>query len=613
MRSDERGLRLVVVVVCRGDSAGSGLRYGVKEVVGRVAAKLQREHRAVRLDVSFVVPEEVADLARTPIGCVGAIVDVSVLNAEVGLCMGRLLGSGVPVIPVAASGVGSGAGLRTWGRRAVVYSSLEELFERDGRLETEIFRAIPETRIQEELVYGFWFPRDTSTIWVVCPKDHEPGEYADERNPDYTYLDNLGDQDALVEQMVFLSSRYPHATIEYFSAEDIPSRHTSGNLVVIGGPGSTASISNRICAEMMRAIGSRVRYSADCEEMLVERDDRGPLKLEAEYESSAGREAEERGLRRDVGYFARFPNPLNEEAVVVLVNGLHTSGVRGATRIFGDRRECLRNFYAVLDVGGSMGGSVGAFECYFDVGLLGGNVQVPQVRGEDVFTVSQDREKDVTSGRVVASDGASSATILFVAGDRGGSRQNQIQMPNEYGAIQDALRASEYRNSIALAPPILAATRERLAHAYRQRATVFHFVGHGDERSLAIIEDNQLLVGEAELTAEELKGVLMSMEGIKVTLCVLNACESAALAGEIVDAGVVQYAIGWPKTVSDSTAIAFSRGLYGALGDGGTVREAFEVGRGACGADEGPMIRQGNTVGDVALVERRGGRDGVDA
>ncbi len=523
------------------------------------------------------------------------------------LCVGRLLGSGVPVIPVAASGVG-GTGWGTWGRRAVVYSSLEELFERDGTLETEIFRAIPETRIQEELVYGFWFPRDTSTIWVVCPKDHEPGEYADERNPDYTYLDNLGDQDALVEQMVFLSSRYPHATIEYFSAEDIPRRHTSGNLVVIGGPGSTSSISNRICAEMMTAIGSRVRYSADCEEMLVEREGGGAVKLRAEYEDSAGREAEQRSLRRDIGYFARFPNPLNEEAVVVLVNGLHTTGVRGATRIFSDRRESLRNFYTVLDVGGS----VGAFECYFDVGVLGGNVRVPRVRGENVFSVSQDKEKDVASKPVVASDSANSATILFVAGDRGGSRQNQIQMPNEYEAIQDALRASEYRNSIALTRPILAATRARLAHAYRQRATVFHFVGHGDERSLAILEDNQVLVQEAELTAEQLKAVLMPVEGIKVTLCVLNACESARLAGEIVDAGVVEYAIGWPKTVSDSTAIAFSRGLYGALGDGRTVLDAFGVGRSVCGTNEGPVIRQRGTGRDVALVEGRGRRDGVD-
>lgn len=608
MRSEERGLRLVVVAVCRGDSANSGLRYGVKEVVGRVAAKLQHEHKAVRLEASFVGAEEVAELVRTPTAYVGAIVDVSILNSEVALGIGRLLGSGVPVIPVAASGLGDGTGLGSWGRRAVVYSSLEELFQRDGTLETEIFRAIPETRIQEELVYGFWFPRDTSTIWVVCPKDHDPGEYAEETNPDYTYLDNLGDQDALVEQMVFLSSRYPHATIEYFSSEDMPTRHTSGNLVVIGGPGSAASISNRICAEMMTAIGSRVRYSADCEEMVVERDGEGVRKLNAKYEDSAEGKAEQRGLRRDIGYFARFPNPLNEEAVVVLVNGLHTTGVRGATRIFSDRRESLRNFYTILDVGVSGG----AFECYFDVGLVGGNVRVPQVRAEDVFSVSLGRKKDVSDRGVVASDGANSATILFVAGDRGGSRQNQIQMPKEYEAIQDALRASEYRNSIALAPPILAATRARLAHAYRHRATVFHFVGHGDERSLAILEDRQVLVGETELTADDLKDVLMPMQGIRVGLCVLNACESAALAEEIVDAGVVEYAIGWPTTVSDSTAIAFSRGLYGALGDGRTVLEAFRVGRSACGANEGPVIRQGGTGKDVALVEGRRGRDGVD-
>ena len=72
-------------------------------------------------------------------------------------------------------------------------------------------------RIHEELVYQFWFSRETSTIWVVCPQIHEPSEFADRSSPDHTYLDNLGDTDALLEVMVFLSQYYPNATIECFS------------------------------------------------------------------------------------------------------------------------------------------------------------------------------------------------------------------------------------------------------------------------------------------------------------------------------------------------------------------------------------------------------------
>ena len=40
-----------------------------------------------------------------------------------------------------------------------------------------------------------------------------------------------------------------------------------------------------------------------------------------------------------------------------------------------------------------------------------------------------------------------------------------------------------------------------------------------------------------------------------VMLCVLNACESEGLAGDLVEAGRAEYAVGWPSKVSDSTAI----------------------------------------------------------
>ena len=56
----------------------------------------------------------------------------------------------------------------------------------------------------------------------MCPQDHTPSEYADRSSLDYTYLDNLGDQDALLELMVFLSRHYPNATIRHFNSGDLP-------------------------------------------------------------------------------------------------------------------------------------------------------------------------------------------------------------------------------------------------------------------------------------------------------------------------------------------------------------------------------------------------------
>src|SRR5437867_6410733 len=89
------------------------------------------------------------------------------------------------------------------------------------------------------------------------------------------------------------------------------------------------------------------------------------------------------------------------------------------------------------------------------------------------------------SQRTTTAADAGSATVLFIAGDRGGSQVNQLQIPTEYHEIQTALRGSEYRGVIALANPILGATRERLAEAYRERPTIVHFAGHGNDRSLS--------------------------------------------------------------------------------------------------------------------------------
>jgi hypothetical protein len=404
-------------------------------------------------------------------------------------------------------------------------------------------------------------------------------------------LDNLGDQDALLELMVFLSRHYPNATIEHFSSGDLPEGHTSGNLVVVGGPGSASDISNRLCREMMDAIRSRVSYSEDCEQMSVVLDSGKSLELHAEYgDRPRGNTAEQRRIREDIGYFARFPNPLNEESTVVLVNGIHTTGVLGAARVFSERREALPNFHTVLRTGASSTG----FECYFNVRVLNGHARVPSVARDQVFpvspagaivsaaTTSDERAISVTSSR-------RSVTILFIAGDRGGSQLNQIQMPNEYHGIQDALLASKHRDAISLGGAILAATRERLAQAYRFRPQVIHFVGHGNERSLSIIEDHGAIANETPLDAVQLGAALGAIQE-RVMLCVLNACRSENLARQLVDACVVDCAIGWPARVSDSAAIAFSNALYGALGDGRTIADAVEVAKVACGSADPVLI-----------------------
>ena len=597
-------LQLVVVAVYAAgwdERAVDGFRYGVTEVVQRVEQRLKENHSAVEVQATFLNSEEASEEREWQSVCTVAVLDVSESDEKLALHAGRLQGARVPVIFVGDMKSESIAKRLNCGTSSpVLYRAMNELFQSDSAFETEIFRAVPAARIQEELIFRFWFPQGTSTIWVVCPQDHYPSEYADSSNPDYTYLDKLGDQDALLELMVFLSRHYPNATIEHFYSGNLPTGHTSGNLVVIGGPGSPSDISNRVCKEMMEAVHSRISYSDGCEQMKVRTDGDVSLELSAEFHDEPGSgAAEHRRICEDVGYFARFPNPLNKESTVVLVNGIHTTGVLGAARAFSERRDALANFHTVLRTGASLTG----FECYFKVPVLSGNIRVPSVGIEQIFRVSSSVSDPPSSREQPTSevDSRSSVKILFIAGDRGGSQLNQLQIPKEYDEIQGALRASEHRDLISLGTPILACTREKLAYAYRHRPKVVHFAGHGNERSLSIIEDHHLLVSEAAFTAKEFLTVLKTMKE-DVVLCVLNACESEGLARELVDEGGTEYAVGWPSKVSDSTAITFSRVLYGTLGDGQTMCAAFNSAKVACGPREVPVLIPGENAPSGPLV-----------
>lgn len=580
-------------------------RSGVRAIVERVEHTIQAEHPCVQLRPWCVSSEQALALAGEGMRCAVAVLDVADCDMRLALFAGRLQGAGVPYIMVCQADSEEAAcrmGLSS--PNLVTYESMDQLFHADSVLQQELLRAVPHTRIHQELVYQFWFPRETSTIWVVCPQILEPGEFANRSSPDYTYLDNLGDTDALLAVMVFLSQYYPNATIECFSSEDLPEGHTSSNLVVIGGPGS-AEISNEICREMMSAMRSHVAYSADCEQMTVPRAAGETVVLRAEYrtpEEIAGYQTP-LGLRADWGYFARFKNPLNENATVVLINGIHTAGVLGAARAFSGRREALRNFHAAL----ASGLGTTSFECYFEVPVLNGQVKVPVVDSRNIFTLG--RAEEAVSGMPVSTyqrtpeaEGRPSVRILFIVGDRGGSQVNQLQIPKEYHAIQDALHACKHRDVIALANPILGATRERLALAYREQPTVMHFAGHGDDRSLSIIEDHGLLANETRLDADQLCNMLRTMQE-RVRLFILNACASLELAKQLVDAGVVGCAIGWPAKVSDSAAITFSTALYGALGDGRSIGNAVAVAKVALGtADEPILIVGDDSEVDVFLV-----------
>ena len=564
-------------------SAAKQFRNAIGSVVTEAEKGLQTEHPSVHLQLRFPdSPKDVLAQIESGTPPAFAIIDVSELDEELALLAGYLQGMPIPAMFLCrSSSVGAlgRLGIRATDPRVIEYSRLDELA--GTGLARRITQAISPSRIQEEVIYDLWFPRETQTIWIVCPTIHEAGEFATPESPNYTYLDNLGDTDALLHVMVFLSRYYPRANIEKFSSEDLPPGHTHSNLVVIGGPGCDGEISNRICRVLMSTMRSRVSYSDECDRMLV------GTGLSA-LELTADLSAELHTKRRDYGYFARFPNPFNEDATAVLLSGIHTTGVLGAASAFCERREALRNFHAVY----KSSANPGSFECHFEVNSFNQTIQVPRIEPANIVSLganAEARADRVVAPEPVPSEPSSSLTVLYVAGDRGGSQSNQIQISRELDSIQDALLACKYHGAISLANPVLAATRQKLVRAYRTNAGIIHFAGHGDDRSLSLIDDQGILVSATEVIAEQLAGILKNYPQ-RVRLCILNTCNSAPVAEHLVRANAVDAAIGWNHKIADMDAVAFSGTLYSLLGDGVGLRQAFDLASQVVGSGRPPTL-----------------------
>ena len=118
--------------------------------------------------------------------------------------------------------------------------------------------------------------------------------------------------------------------------------------------------------------------------------------------------------------------------------------------------------------------------------------------------------------------------IQFVAGDRGGTQKNQLQLPKELRAIREAIAAAEHRECVASDAAILAASVQDLGALYTTHPTVLHFGGHGDDRSLAFVRDQELLADVVTVTADRLVKILREFPD-RVSLCVFNTCDSAQL------------------------------------------------------------------------------------
>jgi hypothetical protein len=201
--------------------------------------------------------------------------------------------------------------------------------------------------------------------------------------------------------------------------------------------------------------------------------------------------------------------------------------------------------------------------------------------------------------------------ILFVAGDRGGSRRNMLALPDEHTEVHEAVNAGAHRQAISFLQPVFAARRHHLVdRLVSDSPDVVHFVGHGEKRRLLLLDNGgrRLKVPEDDVLT------LFTNLPRRVALVFLNTCESLALARRLVQDGSVDFAVGIDHSIEDPVARRFASSFYRKIAEGLTLRKAFELARFDAGTEALKaaelVSRTGLDAQAEILVLRKGGAGG---
>jgi hypothetical protein len=217
------------------------------------------------------------------------------------------------------------------------------------------------------------------------------------------------------------------------------------------------------------------------------------------------------------------------------------------------------------------------------------------------------------------------ATILFFAADpRDTSR---LELDEEFRAIQDEHDEAKLRDAFDLRAVLAARVDDVRKKLADYRPSVVHFGGHGagvdaagplSRGALGPEESAPATRGRAEILLEDEGGravpvpidalaELFRLDGQPVRCVVLNACNTLAQAQAI--AKYVDCAVGTSAPIPDAAALAFSKGFYGKLCDGGSLQEAFLAGKNsvalARAGDPEILVlctREGARPGDIRLA-----------
>jgi hypothetical protein len=169
--------------------------------------------------------------------------------------------------------------------------------------------------------------------------------------------------------------------------------------------------------------------------------------------------------------------------------------------------------------------------------------------------------------------------ILFLSANPRGTPR--LDLDNEFKSIYDTIQRSNYRDSFDMRSMMDLWAEELDRHILHFKPQILHFSGHGEKDGLILAGKRAGGKRSPIRPVADLFRILMEDGTVpnteKIRCVVLNACFSEPQAKAI--AQYVDCVIGNSDSVLDEAAIAFAEAFYLGLGEGKTIKTAFDLGK----------------------------------
>jgi hypothetical protein len=168
-------------------------------------------------------------------------------------------------------------------------------------------------------------------------------------------------------------------------------------------------------------------------------------------------------------------------------------------------------------------------------------------------------------------------TVLYMLAnpDPGPDPSKHIRPEAEARMVQEAVRASKFRDSVDIQIRVAADLSTMLDGLNDHAPQIVHFSGHSSTKSLAV-DSGAVSAPAKQILSYELFAKALDATDRKPAIVVLNSCLSAAARKEVLKSA--QAMIGMVDTISDIAAAAFAQQFYAALASGQSLASSFKQG-----------------------------------